>query len=427
MCMRHAPFAIVLTVALAWAGFFADARAMGPRAPESGGKNATAGAAETGARPAMPPTPVRAQAVIKGDFPVYFYGLGTVTAMNTVTVRSRVDGQLMRLAFAEGQHVREGDLLAEIDSRPYQAQLAQYEGQMLRDQALLRNAKQDLARYRILLPQDSASPQQVDAQESLVRQYEGVVKIDQAQIDAVRLNLTYCRITAPISGRLGLKLVDVGNMVRASDATGLVVITQVKPITVLFTITENQLPVILAEMGKGKPLTVEAWDRTQTRKLATGELMTVDNQIDTATGTIKLKARFDNEDDSLFPNQFVNARILATTIRDAVLAPTPAVQRGNDGVYVYSVTGEGIVRLRRVEPAEAGDAYTVIRGGVQPGEMLVIDGLDRLRDGVPVVITPAGALPAGPGASQGAARAGKGPAKPGTENSPAANRSAGPR
>ncbi len=375
-----------------------SARAMGGK-PE-GGKNATAGTAGGSAngagRMAVPPTPVRAQAVVRGDFPVYFYGLGTVTATNTVTVRSRVDGQLMRLAFREGQDVKAGDLLVEIDPRPYQAQLAQYEGQLLRDQALLRTAKQDLARYKVLLPQDSASPQQVDAQESLVRQYEGAVKVDQAQIEAVRLNLTYCHITAPISGRLGLKQVDEGNMVRASDSTGLVVITQVRPITVLFTVTEAQLPRVLTAVKAGKVPAVEAWDRTRTRLLATGELVTIDNLIDTGTGTIKLKAQFANEDDSLFPNQFVNARILADTVKDAVLAPTPAVQRGNQGSYVYAVK-DGAARLRPVRTSEAGDEYTVVLEGLQPGEMLVIDGLDRLRDGAPVVVTPAGRLPGASG------------------------------
>ncbi len=411
-----------------------SAQAMGSK-PE-GGKNATVGAAggmppAGGAgggagRMAMPPTPVRAQAVIKGDFPIYFYGLGTVTATNTVTVRSRVDGQLMRLAFAEGQTVKAGDLLVEIDPRPYQAQLSQYEGQLMRDQALLRNAKQDLARYKVLLPQDSATPQQVDAQESLVRQYEGAIKVDQAQIDAVRLNLTYCRITAPISGRLGLKQVDVGNMVRASDSMGLVVITQVRPIMVLFTVTEAQLPRVLAGVKAGRTLTVEAWDRSRTQLLATGKLLTLDNLIDTSTGTIKLKAEFSNEDDSLFPNQFVNARILADTIKGAVLAPTPAVQRGNQGSYVYAVK-DGVVRLREVRTGDVSDDYTVILDGAQPGDVLVIDGLDRLRDGAPVVITPAGKLPGVvPGSVKGTTEENSGaaakpdvPARSGSRNGPA--------
>ena len=413
--------AVILLVVMALTGLCSGyVWAMGskPEAAQNATRAGGGGGGGGAGRPGMPPSPVRAQPVIRGNFPIYFYGLGTVIPTNTVTVRSRVDGQLMRLAFTEGQFVKEGDLLAEIDPRPYQAQLAQYEGQMQRDQALLRNAKQDLARYKILLPQDSASPQQVDAQESLVRQYEGVIKVDQAQIDAVRLNLAYCRITAPISGRLGLKLVDVGNMVRAADSTGLVVITQVRPITVLFTITESQLPLVLAGVKAGKTLTVEAWDRTRARLLATGKLLTFDNQIDTATGTIKLKALFDNENDELFPNQFVNARILADTLHDAVLAPTPAVQRGNDGPYVYVVTKENTVSLRRVQPGDANDAYPVIRQGLQPGELLVVDGLDRLRDGAPVAVVQPGGAPgaagAGPGAGAGpAGRQGGGARAPG--------------
>lgn len=337
----------------------------------------------------MPPVSVLADVAVLGDFPVYFQGLGTATPLNTVTVRSRVDGELVRLHFTEGQEVAEGDLLAEIDPRPYKAELAQAEAQLMRDQALLRNARQDLARYAALLPQDSATPQQVDAQKSLVGQYEAAVKADQGKIDAVRLQLEYCRITAPVSGRLGLRLVDRGNMVRASDATGIVVITQVRPINVIFTVTESQAPRVLAGMRHDAVLAVEAWDRTRTSLLATGTLASMDNRIDTATGTVKLKAVFDNADNALFPNQFVNARILVDTVRGAVMAPTAAVQHTSRGAVVFAVEN-GVARVRDVTVGEGNDEMTVISAGVAVGDTLVIDGLDRLRDGSPVTVTLSG-------------------------------------
>ncbi|MDL2210941.1 MdtA/MuxA family multidrug efflux RND transporter periplasmic adaptor subunit [Desulfovibrio sp. OttesenSCG-928-O18] len=352
----------------------------------------------------MPPVPVLADTAVKGDFPVYFQGLGTVTAMNTVTVKSRVDGELIKLHFVEGRDVKAGDLLAEIDPRPYRAELAQAEGQLLRDQALLRNAQQDLKRYKVLLPQDSATPQQVDSQEALVRQYEAAVKVDKGKIDAVKLQLGYCRVTAPIDGRLGLKLVDQGNMVRASDATGLVVITQVRPISVLFTVTENQLPRVLSAMRGGKPLVVEAWDRTRTSLLATGHLLTTDNRIDTATGTVKLKASFDNAEDELFPNQFVNARILVNRLRDVIKVPTAAVQHASRGAFVY-VVENGLAKLRDVTVGEGNDTTTVITAGVNEGDVLVIDGLDRLRDGSAVSVT----LPGGKGAAAAGSPGGANP------------------
>lgn len=334
----------------------------------------------------MPPVPVLADTVKQGDFPVYFQGLGTVTALNTVTVRSRVDGELMKLHFTEGQEVKAGDLLAEIDPRPYRVELTQAEGQLLRDQALLRNAKQDLARYKVLLPQDSATPQQVDAQEALVRQYEAAVKIDEGVIEAVKLQLIYCRITAPIDGRLGLRLVDQGNMIRASDAEGLVVITQTHPVSVLFAVTENQLPRVLRGVRAGKELIVEAWDRTRTSLLATGRLLTTDNRIDTATGTVTLRALFDNADDALFPNQFVNARILVDTLSGVLIAPTAAIQNTSRGTCVY-VAANGVVALRSVTLGDGNDTVTVVTSGLADGDVLVIDGLDRLRDGTPVAVT----------------------------------------
>lgn len=342
-----------------------------------GGGNSTRG----------PGRPVRAEAVIQGDYDLFFQGLGTVTATNTVTVRSRVDGQLMKLHFTEGQTVKAGDLLAEIDPRPYQAQLEQAEGKLIQDMASLRNARQVLARYKVLLPQDSASPQQVDAQEAQVRLYEGAVKQDQGQIDAAKLQLVYCRITAPVGGRLGLRTVDEGNIVQASSTTGLVVITQVKPITVIFTVTEAQLPAVREAISRGKTLAVEAWDRTQSKLLATGVLLTIDNQIDTSTGTVRLKALFDNKDDSLFPNQFVNARIQVDTLQGVIKGPTAAVQRGQRGFHVYVVGGNGTVSLRQVTVGPADNTTTVLSSGVKDGEVVVTDGLDRLRDGVRVDVT----------------------------------------
>lgn len=342
------------------------------------GGNARGPAGQGGAAP----TSVAAAKAVTGDFPVYFQGLGTVTSLNTVTVRSRVDGELRALYFTEGRDVKAGDLLAEIDPRPYQAQLAQAEGQLLRNLALLKNARQDLRRYKVLLPQDSATPQQVDAAESAVRQYEAAVKADEGAIAAAKLQLEYCRITAPVSGRLGLKLVDLGNIVHAGDTTGIVVITQMNPISVLFTVTEGQLADVLAGMKQGD-LLVEAWDRTRTALLASGALQTVDNLIDTATGTVKLRALFDNPDGTLFPNQFVNARVRVKILKDAVLVPTAAVQHASRGAFVFLVA-EGKAVLRDVTVGEKTDDATVITNGVTPGDTLVIDGLDRLRDGSPV-------------------------------------------
>ncbi|CAK7029255.1 MAG: Multidrug resistance protein MdtA [Desulfovibrio sp.] len=342
-----------------------------------GGKDKNASGSQASA-----PVSVVAAKAVGGDFPVFFQGLGTVTALNTVTVKSRVDGELIALHFTEGQEVKAGDLLAEIDPRPYQAELTQAEGQLLRDRALLQNARQDLKRYKILLPQDSATPQQVDAAEAAVRQYEAAVKVDQGQIAAVKLQLEYCRVTAPVSGRLGLKLVDQGNIVRAADSTGIVVITQMAPISVLFTVTEGQLPQVQAGM-KQNDLLVEAWDRTRTNLLASGKLLTTDNRIDTATGTVKLKALFDNTSGALFPNQFVNARVRVKTVENAVLVPTAAVQHSSRGAFVF-VVESGKAVLRGVTPAEGDDEVTVITQGVQADDVLIIDGLDRLRDGTPV-------------------------------------------
>jgi multidrug efflux system membrane fusion protein len=340
--------------------------------------------------PAIRAVPVVATAAREGNLGIYLTGLGSVTPFNMVTVRSRVDGQLVKVAFQEGQVVRKGDLLAEIDPRPFQVQLAQAEGQMARDQAQLKNAKLDFERNKILLGRELISKQEFDTQLTTVNQYEGAIKSDQAQIDNAKLQLTYSRITAPIGGRIGLRLVDEGNMVHATDPNGLAVITQLQPIAVLFSIPEDNLPQVLKRMRSGQQLVVDLYSRDLKTKLATGTLLTIDNQIDPNTGTVRFKAVFANEDNALFPNQFVNARLLVDTKQGAIIVPTAAIQRSPQATFVYVVKDDSTVEVRNVVvgPTEGDDV--AVDSGLSPGEVVVTEGVDRLQRGMKVAARMAG-------------------------------------
>ncbi len=324
--------------------------------------------------------------VRRGDIPVYFDGLGSVGAYYTVTVRSRIDGALQNVYFQEGQSVRAGDLLAEIDPRPYQVQLEQAEGQLARDQALLANARLDVERYKILVAQDAIPSQQLDTQLAAVKQFEGIVKTDQANIDNAKLQIDYCRITAPIEGRVGLRQVDPGNMVHAGDQNGLVVITQLQPIAVYFTIPEDSLFAVLKKIRAGATLKAEAYNRDRTTRIATGTLTTVDNQIDPSTGTSRLKAVFENRDGALFPNQFVNVRLLVDVLRQQLIVPAAAIQRGAQGTYVYIVKPDNTAEFRRVTVGISEANNSVISQGLNPGERVVVDGVDKLQPGSHVAI-----------------------------------------
>jgi len=353
---------------------------------KQGGTGGRAGGRPPMAAMANLPVPVRIATAAQQDIDIFLRSLGTVTAYNTVTVRSRVSGELVNVAFQEGQQVKAGDLLAQVDPRAFQVALDQARGTQMQNLAQLENARRDLQRYQALFKQDSIARQQVDTQAALVRQYEGTVKSDQANVDNAKLQLDYARITAPISGRLGLRQVDRGNLVSSSDTNGLVVITQTQPISVVFTLPETQLPEVRAELAAGKTLTVDAYDRADTRRIATGTLETLDNQIDVTTGTLKLKARFDNADDALFPNQFVNVRLHVLTRKDVTAIPTAAVQQGSAGAFVFLVQEDNTIAVRQVKLGAINSGMVAVNEGLKPGDRVVTEGTDRLRAGAKVEI-----------------------------------------
>ncbi|WP_244807852.1 MULTISPECIES: MdtA/MuxA family multidrug efflux RND transporter periplasmic adaptor subunit [Caballeronia] len=369
---------------------------------ESGG---TSGAPEArqGGRRGMPnpmnqPQPVHVATVTQGEMPVVISSLGTVTPLANVTVKTQLNGTLVDVAFKEGQMVKKGDVLAQIDPRPYEISLRNAEGTLAKDQALLQTARLDLQRYQTLLSQDSIAKQQVDTQASLVKQYEGAVKSDQANVDTYKLDLTYARITAPVSGRVGLRQVDPGNYVTTGDTNGVVVITQLQPISVIFTTSEDNLAAILKPLHAGTKMSVTAYDRANTTSLEAGYLETVDNQIDTTTGTVKLRATFDNKEGMLFPNQFVNTKLLVDVIKNATIVPTPAVLNGSSGAFVYVVKPDNTVTVRNVKTGPVDGERTSIKSGLQVGERVVIDGSDRLKEGAKITI-PAEKAKAASGAS----------------------------
>jgi multidrug efflux system membrane fusion protein len=332
------------------------------------------------------PQPVHVASATQGEMPVVLTALGTVTPLATVTVLPQLSGVLQDVYFKEGQMVKKGDVLAQIDPRPYQISLENAQGTLVRDEALLQTARLDLKRYQTLLSQDSIAGQQVDTQASLVRQLEGTVKSDKANIDSFKLDLIYARITAPVSGRVGLRQVDPGNYVTSSLSTGIVVITQLQPISVIFTTSEDNLQQIIRHTLNGEQLSATAYDRANTTPLEVGTLKTMDNQIDTTTGTVRLRAIFQNDDSRLFPNQFVNTRLLVDTIKDAVIVPTTAVLNGSMGQFVYVVKADNTVTVRPVKIGPVDGERTSIKSGLQVGERVVTDGSDRLREGAKITI-----------------------------------------
>ncbi len=339
-----------------------------------------------GGRGAGGPTAVNAAQAEKGDIQVILNALGTVTPLQNVTVRTQISGQLVHIAFTEGQMVKKGDFLAEVDPRPYQAALEQAQGTLAKDQALLKNAQLDEERYKKLVAEDSIAHQQLDTQASLVRQYQGQVLTDQAAVDNAKLNLDYCHIVSPVTGRVGLRQVDQGNYVTPGDTNGLVVVTQLQPISALFTLPEDNVGAVSKPMHAGQSLAVTAMDRANTTQLATGTLTNIDNQIDTSTGTFKMRAQFENADESLFPNQFINVQLLVDTLHDQTVVPTSAIQRGAPGTFVYLVGPDNTVSVRPVKLGVAQGERQAIVSGLQPGETVVTDGVDHLRDGAKVVL-----------------------------------------
>ena len=388
---------LLLVAALAW--WLWPAATPAHKEAAGGGRG---GKGMMGGRPGFggssDPVPVRVEPVRVGDFPLYYKALGTVTATNTVNVRSRVAGELVKIHFKEGQQVKAGDLLAEIDPRSYRIALQQAEGTLAQNQAQLKNAQVDLARYKGLYAEDSIAKQTLDTAEAQVAQFQGLVKTNQAQVNDARLNLDFTQIRAPINGRVGLRQLDLGNLVAANDATALVVITQTEPISVAFTLPETELSTVLERYRNGASLPVEAWDRSDSKLQSTGVLGSIDNQIDTTTGTLKFKGRFENKDLALFPNQFVNVRLLADTLKQVVMAPAAAIQFGNDGTFAYVVNAESTVNVRKLKVGASDGENSVILDGLKAGDRLVLEGTDRLREGTKVeVVEDSSQVPTTPG------------------------------
>ncbi|MCX8566653.1 MAG: membrane fusion protein, multidrug efflux system [Glomeribacter sp. 1016415] len=331
---------------------------------------------------------VRVAHVTRGAMPIELNALGTVTPLASFTAKTQVAGRLMKVSFKEGQFVQKGNLLAQIDPRPHQINLQNAQGVLAKDQALLKQAQADLKRYQILLKQDSISAKQVADQASLVEQYRGIVQADRAQVDQYQLNLTYCRITSPINGRVGLRQVDVGNYVQPSDANGIVVITQMQPTSVIFSLPEDTLPTVLKRLRSTQKLPVSAYDRNRSTVLETGYLKTIDNQIDPATGTVKLRAHFANQNDMLYPNQFVNINLLVDTLDGVTIVPSSAIQNGSIGTYAYVINPDNTVSVRTLKTGPVKAEYTSIKTGLTPGERVVIDGADRLREGTKIAVAP---------------------------------------
>jgi membrane fusion protein, multidrug efflux system len=382
---RWATALIVIIAALAALWFWhsrsaSESPSATTAAPSGGGRHAQRNAQLA---------PVQAATATSESVPRYLSGLGTITAANTVTVRSRVDGQLMAIHFQEGQQVKAGDVLAEIDPSEFKVALAQAQGQLAKDRATLANAQRDLARYQQLVKTNLVSRQELDAQQALVSETQGTIKADEASVASAQLQLDWSRITAPVDGRVGLKQVDIGNQISSGDTTGIVVLTQTHPIDLVFTLPEGDIATIVQAQKAGKTLPVEAWDRTNKQKLSAGTLLSLDNQIDATTGTIKLKARFDNQDDLLFPNQFVNARLLVDTQQNAVVIPTAALQMGNDGNFVWVVNAENKVSKHTVVPGIQDSLKVVITDGLSAGDRVVTDGIDRLTEGAKVEVVEA--------------------------------------
>lgn len=377
---------VLALIAVAAGGYYAWQRNAQPQSSSQTDSPASRGGKGGGDGARRPLAPVQAATATRQSVPQFLSGLGTVTAANTATVRSRVNGDLLAIHFTEGQQVNAGDLLAEVDPRPYQVALTQAQGQLAKDQATLANARRDLARFEKLAKTSLVSQQELDTQRSLVSETLGTLKADEGGVASAQLNLTYSRITAPIAGRVGLKQVDVGNYVTSGDTTGIVVITQTHPIDVVFTLAENSISSILQAQKSGQPLLVEAWDRSNQNLIASGKLLSLDNQIDVTTGTIKIKARFDNQDDTLFPNQFVNVRLKVNTLQDAVVIPPAALQMGNDGHFVWVVNSDNKVSKKSVMAGLQDSEKVVISAGLEAGERVVTDGLDRLTEGAKVEV-----------------------------------------